>query len=96
MCVCVCVCVCVCDVRCVGCVRGAHLNNLLPQCECVDNPYPSCSTGENTDTVPFVFPPWFAKVVGPVRARTGRRDVDKPPHGSVGANAAGQGVDTGF
>ena len=79
-----------------GEMRRAHLNNLLPQCECVDNAYPSCLTGENTNTVLFIFPPWFAKVVGPVRARTGRWDMDKPPHGSVGANAACQGVDMGF
>lgn len=89
------------DQRCLGTVvkrevRGAHLDNLLSQCECVDDAYPSCSAGENTDTVLLIFPPWLAKVVGPVRARTGGWDVDKPPHGSVGGNAACQGIDVGF
>ena len=73
-----------------------YLDSLFLESESVDESQFPGLLGEIPDAVLVLLPPGSAKVIGPVRSRTGRRHVDEPAHWSVGNSAPSDWVNMGL
>ena len=61
----------------------AHLDHLVLGGECVDYFDSSRLLRKVSNNIALIFPPWSTKVIGPVGAWTGWRDMDEPSRRSV-------------